>query len=217
MKPIAHIHTKFIDKFGIPRQAGLADTDGYIVFEPEFAVREAVRGLEEFSHIWLIWEFSENVDKDWSPTVRPPKLGGNARKGVFATRSPFRPNPIGLSCVELTKVDFDERGPVLYVKGADILDGSPIFDIKPYVPYCDSKPDAEGSFAHKEPAKKQVAFEAEMPEPDRSTIAELLAQDPRPSYQDDPDRVYGMDYGKWQLKFVARGETLIVIDVQERK
>lgn len=217
MKPIAHIHTDFIDKFGIPRQAGLADTQGYIVFEPEFAVREAVRGLDEFSHIWLIWEFSENVGKGWSPTVRPPKLGGNVRKGVFATRSPFRPNPIGLSCVELIKIDFDQRGPVLYVKGADILDGSAIFDIKPYIPYCDSKPDAKGSFAHTAPTRKQVTFEVEMPESDREVIEELLAQDPRPSYQDDPERVYGMDYGKWQLKFVARGETLVVVDVQERK
>lgn len=217
MKPIAHIHTDFIDKFGIPRQAGLADTQGYIVFEPEFAVREAVRGLDEFSHIWLIWEFSENVGKGWSPTVRPPKLGGNVRKGVFATRSPFRPNPIGLSCVELIKIDFDQRGPVLYVKGADILDGSAIFDIKPYIPYCDSKPDARGSFAQSAPAKKKVIFEAELPEEARNTIEELLSQDPRPSYQDDPERVYGMDYGSWQIKFKASGDKLIVTEAKERK
>ena len=143
-KTIAYVHTDFPAKFGIPRQSGLADTAGRIIFEKEYRSREAVRGLEEYSHLWILWEFSEAVREEWSHTVRPPRLGGNKRVGVFATRSPFRPNPVGLSCVKLEKIEFTEKGPVLHISGADMLDGTPVYDIKPYLPYVDSHPEADG-------------------------------------------------------------------------
>ncbi len=209
MKTIAHIHTNFPEKFGIPRQSGIVDTPGYIAFEPPYNNPDAVRGLEEFSHIWLIWEFSESKRDDWSPTVRPPRLGGNTRVGVFASRSPFRPNPIGLSCVELEKIEIDSKlGPVLHVRGADILDGTPIYDIKPYLPYSEAKFDARGGFAHKvKDDSMNVAFGPETventPPEDLETIEKLLSQDPRPHYQDDPERVYGMAYKDWEIKFRA--------------
>ena len=226
LKTIAHIHTGFHEKFGIPRQSGIVETPGYIVFEPPYNNPDAVRCLEEFSHIWLIWQFSEAVRDDWSPTVRPPRLGGNTRVGVFASRSPFRPNPIGLSLVKLESIEYDHSlGLVLHVTGADILDGTPIYDIKPYLPYSEAKPDAEGGFAHRvmddsmqvvltedadlEPAK-------EIPEEDLYTIKKLLAQDPRPRYQDDPERVYGMSYGDWEVKFTAGDGVIMVKSIRNR-
>ena len=222
MKTIAHIHTNFPEKFGIPRQSGIVNTPGYIVFEPPYNNPDAVRGLEEFSHIWLIWEFSERKRDEWSPTVRPPRLGGNTRVGVFASRSPFRPNPIGLSCVELVKIEIDSKlGPVLHVSGADILNGTPIYDIKPYLPYSEAKTEARGGFAHKvKDDSMEVVFEAEtvenMPSEDFETIEKLLSQDPRPHYQDDPERVYGMAYKDWEVKFRAEGKTIHVVKIEKR-
>ena len=220
IRPIAHIRTDFPSKFGIPRQSGLVpELEGTIVFEPEYRNAEAVRGLEEFSHIWLLWEFSEAVRDGWSPTVRPPRLGGNVRKGVFATRSPFRPNPIGLSSVRLEKVDIDPNlGPVLYVSGADLMDGTPIYDIKPYIAYTDSHPDAVSGFAST-PAEYllDVDFPEDLlqkvPERQRESLNEVLAHDPRPQYQDDPKRVYGMEFGGMEIKFKVEGMLLTVVSV----
>lgn len=219
MKTIGHIHTNFPEKFGIPRQSGIVDTPGYIVFEPPYNNPDAVRGLEEYSHIWLIWEFSESKREEWSPTVRPPRLGGNKRVGVFATRSPYRPNPIGLSCVELEKIETDPiKGPVLYIRGADIMDGTPIYDIKPYLPYTEAKINARGGFAHKvKDISMSVVFMDErantVSSEDRKTIEKLLSQDPRPHYQDDPERVYGMAYKGWEVKFRAKENTIYIIDI----
>lgn len=217
MKPIAHIETDFPTKFGIPRQSGIIETlQGRIVFEPEYRIAEAVRGLEEFSHIWIIWQFSEAVRDTWSPTVRPPRLGGNVRKGVFATRSPFRPNPIGLSSVKLERIETDPKlGPVLYVSGADLMDSTPIYDIKPYIAYTDSHPEAVSGFASK-PA--EYLLEVEFPEdllehvaPEkRESLIEVLAHDPRPQYQDDPERVYGLAFGGMEIKFKVIGKRLVV-------
>ena len=225
-KTIAHIHTGFPEKFGIPRQSGIVETPGKIVFEPQYNNPDAVRGLDEFSHIWLIWQFSESVRDDWSPTVRPPRLGGNTRVGVFASRSPFRPNPIGLSLVKLESIEYDHSlGPVLHVTGADILDGTPIYDIKPYLPYCEAKPDAEGGFAHRvmDDSMQVVLTEdadlenaKEIPEEDLYTIKKLLAQDPRPRYQGDPERVYGMSYGEWEVKFTAGDGVIMVKSIKNR-
>ena len=208
MKVIARIHTDFPTKFGIPRQSGIiASLQGRIMFEPEYRNPEAVRGLEDFSYIWLLWEFSKAVRDTWSPTVRPPRLGGNVRKGVFATRSPFRPNPIGLSSVRLEKVDIDPKlGPVLYVSGVDLMDGTPIYDIKPYITYTDSHPDAVSGFAST-PAEflLEVDFPEAMlqkvPEYQRQSLIDVLAHDPRPQYQDDPERIYGMAFDKLEVKF----------------
>ena len=221
MKTIAHIHTDFPTKFGIPRQSGIiASLQGKIVFEPEYRIPEAVRGLEDFSHIWLLWEFSEAVRDNWSPTVRPPRLGGNVRKGVFATRSPFRPNPIGLSSVRLEKVEFEPNlGPVLYVSGADLMDGTPIYDIKPYIAYTDSHPDAVSGFAST-PAEflLEVDFPESLlqkvPENQRKSLIDVLAHDPRPQYQDDPERVYGMAFGGMEVKFKVDGMQLTVLEVK---
>lgn len=225
-KTIAHIHTGFPEKFGIPRQSGIVETPGKIVFEPQYNNPDAVRGLDEFSHIWLIWQFSKSVRDDWSPTVRPPRLGGNTRVGVFASRSPFRPNPIGLSLVKLESIEYDHSlGPVLHVTGADILDGTPIYDIKPYLPYCEAKPDAEGGFAHRvmDDSMQVVLTEdadlenaKEIPEEDLYTIKKLLAQDPRPRYQYDPERVYGMSYGEWEVKFTAGDGVIMVKSIKNR-
>ena len=220
MKTIAHIHTDFPTKFGIPRQSGIVGSlQGHIVFEPEYRNAEAVRGMEEFSHIWLLWEFSEAVRDDWSPTVRPPRLGGNARKGVFATRSPFRPNPIGLSSVKLERVELDPQlGPILYVSGADLMDGTPIYDIKPYIAYTDSHPDAISGFANI-PAEYllEVVFPDDLlqqvPEHQRESLIEVLAHDPRPQYHDDPERVYGMAFGGMEVKFKVDGRALSVVSV----
>ena len=222
MRPIARIHTDFPTKFGIPRQSGIiASLQGRIVFEPEYRNAEAVRGLEEFSHIWLIWEFSEAMRDGWSPTVRPPRLGGNVRKGVFATRSPFRPNPIGLSSVKLEKVEIDPKlGPVLHVSGADLMDGTPIYDIKPYIAYTDSHPDAISGFASK-PAEYllEVDFPDDLlesvPTDLRESLIDVLAHDPRPQYHDDPERVYGMKFGCMEVKFQVEEMHLKVVETQK--
>lgn len=221
MKPIAHIRSDFATKFGIPRQSGVVGSlQAEIVFEPEFRSRDAVRGLEAFSHIWLIWEFSENVRADWSPTVRPPRLGGNVRMGVFATRSPFRPNPIGLSCVRLERIEFsDTHGPVLRVAGADLMDGTPIYDIKPYLPYADAHPEALGGFAPSPKETIEVKSPPELlqklPEGQREALLGVLAQDPRPQYQNDPERVYGMSFGGWDVKFRVKDGVLTVLSLAE--
>ena len=220
MRVIAKIHTEFPTKFGIPRQSGIIESlKGTIVFEPEYRNPDAVRGLEEFSHLWLIWEFSEAKRDDWSPTVRPPRLGGNMRKGVFATRSPFRPNPIGLSSVRLESIEMDSKlGPVLHVTGADLMDGTPIYDIKPYIPYTDSHPDAVSGFASK-PAEYllEVEFPEELlekvPSGQRESLTAVLAHDPRPQYQDDPERIYGMTFGNLEIKFKVNGRCLSVVDL----
>ena len=223
MKVIAKIHTEFPTKFGIPRQSGIIESlQGTIVFEPEYRNPEAVRGLEEFSHLWLIWEFSEAVRDTWSPTVRPPRLGGNTRKGVFATRSPFRPNPIGLSSVKLEKIEMDPKlGPVLHVSGADLMDGTPIYDIKPYIAYTDSHPEAVSGFASK-PAEYllEVTIPDELlekiPETQRESLISVLAHDPRPQYQVDPERVYGMTFGSLDINFKVEERQLSVIRVSKK-
>lgn len=224
MKIIARIHTDFKTKFGIPRQSGVVDQlKGEIVFEPEFRNPDAVRGLEEWSHIWLIWQFSENLRTDWSPTVRPPRLGGNTHVGVFATRSPFRPNSIGLSSVKLESIEFDsERGPVLHVSGADLMDGTPIFDIKPYLPYADSHPDAKGGFTDKTAFKTLNVvipdeIKASIPEEKQDALIGVLENDPRPHYHNDPERVYGFEFAGMEIRFKVRGDTLSVTDVCEGK
>ena len=218
MKTIARIHTDFPTKFGIPRQSGIiASIEGKIVFEPEYRNVEAVRGLEDFSHIWLLWKFSEAVRDVWSPTVRPPRLGGNVRKGVFATRSPFRPNPIGLSSVRLEKVEIDPKlGPILHVSGADLMDGTPIYDIKPYVVYADSRPEAVSGFAHEAPSRKlRVVFPEEVPftPQERSILEKVLSLDPRPAYQDKPQKEYGMSYAGYNIRFRVCGTELIVSEI----
>ena len=224
MRPIAHIHSDFATKFGIPRQSGVVGSlQAEIIFEPEFRSRDAVRGLEAFSHIWLIWEFSENVRADWSPTVRPPRLGGNTRMGVFATRSPFRPNALGLSSVKLLKVEPNTpQGPVLTVGGADLLDGTPIFDIKPYLPYVDAHPDARGGFTDTTKFYTlQVQAEPEVleqiPADKRDALLGVLRSDPRPSYQHDPERLYGLSFGGVEVKFKVDGDVLTVVSTGKLK
>lgn len=220
MKTIARIHTDFPTKFGIPRQSGIIESlQGRIVFEPEYRNAESVRGLEEFSHIWILWEFSEAVRDKWSPTVRPPRLGGNVRKGVFATRSPFRPNPIGLSSVKLESVEIDPKlGPVLHVSGADLMDGTPIYDIKPYIAYTDSHPDAVSGFASK-PAEYLLEVDfpetllQKVPECQRESLIAVLQHDPRPQYHDDPKRVYGMAFGGMEVKFKVEEGLLTVVGI----
>ena len=223
MKPIARIRSDFATKFGVPRQSGVVDSlQAEIVFEPEFRSRDAVRGLEAFSHIWLIWEFSENVRAGWSPTVRPPRLGGNVRMGVFATRSPFRPNPIGLSCVRLERIEFsDARGPVLHVAGADLMDGTPIYDIKPYIPYADCHPDAAAGFTaqtqfHHLTMVCDAGLWARVPAVQQAALQGVLENDPRPSYQHDPERVYGMEFGGLEVHFKVDGEVLTVTGIDRR-
>ena len=218
--PIAHIETPFAEKFGVPRQSGVADCSGRIVFAPAYRDPAALRGLEEFSHIWLIWQFDRALRQGWSPTVRPPRLGGNARMGVFATRSPFRPNPIGLSCVELSGVEWDTPdGPVLHVRGADLVDGTPILDIKPYLPYCDAKPEAKGGFTDGLSAAAlsvdcPPALLERLPETDRPGLLAVLANDPRPRYQNDPQRLYGLTYAGHNVTFRVEDDTVAVIGVE---
>ena len=222
IKPIAYIHNDFPDKFGIPRQSGLVETlKATIVFEPEYRYPEAFRGLEDQSHIWLIWGFSENKNAGWTPTVRPPRLGGNVRKGVFATRSPFRPNPIGLSSVKLDSIEITkEHGPVLHISGADLMNGTPVFDIKPYLPYVDSHPEAANGFAG---PVKDYALQVEcsdallnfIPEEKREALIEVLSQDPRPSYQDNPNRIYGMRFSEYEVKFQVENSVLKVISIEK--
>ena len=220
LKQIARICSPFPTKFGIPRQSGLVDAlRATVVFEPEFRNADALRGLEGFSHLWLIWEFSEARRDGWSPTVRPPRLGGNARMGVFATRSPFRPNPLGLSCVRLEGIRHDAAlGAVLDVSGADLMDSTPIYDVKPYLPYADCKPEAVGGFAASGEGRLLTVRADEMllaglPEGRREALLGVLAHDPRPSYQNDPDRVYGMAFGGCEVRFSVDGETLTVRSV----
>lgn len=220
MKVIAHIRSDFPTKFGIPHQSGrIQELKADIIFEPEYRNHEAFRGLEEYTHIWLIWEFSQAVRKEWSPTVRPPRLGGNVRMGVFATRSPFRPNPIGLSSVRLESVEFSEKyGPVLHVSGADLMDGTPIYDIKPYLAYVDSHPEAAGGFTDQiQDHKLKVEFPEELlkkiPVEKREALLAVLANDPRPGYQKDLERKYGMSFGSWDIHFKVDGEQLRVLEV----
>ena len=218
---IARISTPFGEKFGVPRQSGLVDTAAKIVFEPQFRSAEAVRGLEGFSHLWLLWQFDRNGEK-WSPTVRPPRLGGNRRLGVFATRSPFRPNPIGLSCVELEKVDLDAPdGPVLHVRGADLVDGTPIFDIKPYVPYCDARPDAVGGFTDGLTSAElgldfPPALLEKVPQDKREGLCATLRADPRPRYQDDAARIYGLVFGGQNVRFHVAEGVVTVVEVEKK-
>lgn len=225
MKIIARVKSDFPEKFGIPRQSGLTGLVSQIVFEPEYRVPEAFRGLEGYSHIWILWEFSEakqSKQKEWSPTVRPPKLGGNTRMGVFATRSPFRPNPIGLSSVRLEKIDFDcKDAPVLYVSGADIMDGTPVYDIKPYLAYTDSHPEAAGGFSVPDSGSKLRVEFAEgqlekLPQRLQNGLMEALAQDPRPAYQNSPERVYIMDFAEFEVHFTVDGNVLTVQKIVQR-
>lgn len=217
MKIIGHIHTDFPTKFGIPRQSGLVEElKATITFEPEYRNPEAFRGLEEFSHIWLLWKFSKSEKTNWSATVKPPRLGGKKRMGVFATRSPYRPNDIGLSSVKLEKIEFDEKlGPVLTVAGADLMDGTPIYDIKPYIAYADSHPEASEGFAGAVKGKELVVeFPKELleiyPEEKRKAIVAVLKQDPRPAYDTDETRVYGVEFAGFDVRFTVEGECLKV-------
>ncbi len=221
MHVIARIRSDFPTKFGIPRQSGLVEAlRATVVFEPQYRNPDALRGLEEFSHIWLIWQFSQAVRETWSPTVRPPRLGGNARVGVFATRSPFRPNPIGLSCVKLEAIEKDPKlGHVLVVSGADLMDGTPILDVKPYLPYADAHPEALGGFTGNVGGKVlQVECPPELidkvPPDKREALLGVLSRDPRPSYQQDRSRVYGMSFAGLEVGFSVDGERLIVRSVE---
>lgn len=222
MQVIAYIHNDFKTKFGLPRQSGLVEEmTSVIVFEPPYRDPAAFRGIEDYSHLWLVWQFSEAKKKRWSATVRPPRLGGNRRMGVFATRSPYRPNPIGLSSVKLLDVVMDEKhGPLLYVAGADLMDGTPILDIKPYLPFTDSHPEAQGGFAAAiEPYLLEVDFPEELlekiPREKREALLGALREDPRPSYQEDPERIYGLAYGGFDVRFSVKNRRLTVAEVIE--
>ena len=224
MRPIARIRSDFGSKFGVPRQSGLVDAlEAAVVFEEPYRNPDALRGLEGFSHIWLIWAFHQSQRPEWSPTVRPPRLGGNQRVGVFASRSPFRPNPIGLSSVRLDHIAYtDALGPVLHVRGADLVDGTPILDIKPYLPYADAHPEALGGFTGNVGGKVlEVEFPpellAQVPEDKREALIGILSQDPRPTYFQDPERVYGMAFGGCEVGFSVDGETLYVRSVEPKK
>mgnify|MGYP002516328054 CR=1 FL=1 len=220
IRPIARMRSDFPTKFGIPRQSGLVEElRSTIVFEPEFRNPDTLRGIDGFSHLWLIWQFSEAVRTDWSPTVRPPRLGGNTRMGVFATRSPFRPNNLGLSCVRLIGVEqTPSQGTVVHVAGADLMDGTPIFDIKPYVPYSDCHSEAAGGFTDTAgDFLLKVKFPEELlnrlPAEKRDATVGVLSHDPRPSYQRDPERVYGLPFAGYDIRFTVRGDVLQVCDV----
>lgn len=219
LKPIARIYTDFPDKFGVPRQAGIVEAlQARIVFEPEYRVDDALRGIEDFSHLWLIWQFSKALREAWSPTVRPPRLGGNRRVGVFATRSPFRPNSLGLSCVRLLGVEKSAaQGSVLVVAGADMVSGTPIYDIKPYIPYADCRADAVGGFAPDSGGRLELCFAPGtrelVPEDKLEALEGVLANDPRPRYQNDPARIYGLDFANLQVKFTVEEDVLTVLSV----
>ena len=220
IKPIGYIYNDFKEKFGVPRQSGLANSViSKIVFEKEFSSNDYFKGLEQFTHVWLLWQFSETLGKGISPTVRPPKLGGNERMGVFATRSPFRPNNIGLSSVKIEEIDFDkELGTILFVSGADLMNGTPIYDIKPYLPYTDCHIDASNGFPLDDTdgflkIKYSDKIIKKLPQDKIDGLFEVLKQDPRPSYQDDSERVYGMSYSKFQIKFRVNNNELIIIDI----
>lgn len=220
MKIIAHIHTDFSTKFGLPRQSGLVkELKGMIQFEPAYRNPDAFRGLEGFSHIWLLWQFSESKRDSWSATVKPPRLGGKKRMGVFATRSPFRPNDIGLSCVKLDKIELrTEVGPMLYVSGIDLMDGTPIYDIKPYIPYADCHPEATEGFVKETKAHElQVTFPKELlkrlPDEKHKAVLGILRQDPRPGYDTDPKRVYGVEFAGFDVRFTVQDNCLTVCDI----
>ncbi|MEE1184931.1 MAG: tRNA (N6-threonylcarbamoyladenosine(37)-N6)-methyltransferase TrmO [Acutalibacteraceae bacterium] len=221
MKIIGYIKTDFPTKFGLPRQSGLVEEiKGKIIFEKKYRVPEAFRGLSDFSHIWLLWEFSEAKKENWSPTVRPPLLGGNKRMGVFATRSPFRPNSIGLSCVKLDKVAFEDEGPVLYISGADLMNGTPIYDIKPYLAYADAHPDAIGGFTENLNERKLAVnipekLLSEIPDNLKTELIKVLSLDPRPSYIDDKDRIYGFIFSEYEIKFKVENKNLYVISIEK--
>lgn len=217
---IARMHSDFASKFGIPRQSGLVEElRSTIIFEPEYRNADALRGIEDFSHLWIIWQFSEAVRQGWSPTVRPPRLGGNTRMGVFATRSPFRPNNMGLSCVRLLGVEHTaEYGAVLHVGGADLMDGTPIFDIKPYIPYADCQTEATGGFTDTaDDFLLQVDFPSDLlgrlPEEKREAAIQVLSHDPRPSYQRKPDRIYGLTFAEYNIRFQVKDDVLTVVEV----
>lgn len=220
MKVIARIRNGYDGKFGVPRQSGLVEeVISTVVFEPEYRVAEALRGIEEFSHLWLIWAFDRAEREEWSPTVRPPRLGGNTRVGVFATRSPYRPNAIGLSCVRLTAVEKGSEGTVLKVAGADLMNGTPIYDIKPYLPYADCRPEATGGFTDRtEKRRVEVEIPADVaekiPEEERKALEAVLREDPRPAYQDDPDRVYAFEFGGRHVEFKVDGGLLTVLEIR---
>ena len=220
IKPIAHFESPFSTKFGIPRQSGLVpDLTGRIIFEPEYRQMDAVRGIEDFDFLWLVWEFSANRDAQKSLTVRPPRLGGNQRMGVFATRSPFRPNNLGLSCVRLDRVEQDPKlGPIIYVRGADLMDGTPIYDIKPYVAYTDAHPEARSGFVDKtewQPLRVELPDDlvARVPNDQIASLKATLAQDPRPRYHDDPNRIYGMPFLNLDIRFKVSDDVLTVVDI----
>lgn len=224
MKPIAHIYTDFKTKFGLPRQSGLVEEiTGKIVFEKEYSVAEAFTGLEDFSHIWLLWEFFQAKKDAWKPTVRPPLLGGNKRMGVFATRSPFRPNSIGLSCVRLERIEYDKSlGTVLYVSGCDLMNGTAIYDIKPYLPYCDSRPEARGGFTENLGERKLEVivsndFLVRVPKEKHSELLGVLRGDPRPSYQDDPQREYGFEFADFEIGFKVKDKILTVTRIDKKQ
>lgn len=222
MKTIARIHSDFAGKFGVPRQSGLVESlEALVVFEPAYRDPAALRGLEGFSHVWLIWVFDQAVREGWSPTVRPPRLGGNARLGAFATRSPFRPNPLALSAVTLAGIEKTaEFGTVLRVRGADLMDGTPILDIKPYLPYADCRPEALGGFASAAPDGETLAVECppelweKVPPDRREALRSVLALDPRPRYQDDPGRAYGFGFAGLEVRFSVEGEVLRVLEIE---
>ncbi|MCQ2354789.1 MAG: tRNA (N6-threonylcarbamoyladenosine(37)-N6)-methyltransferase TrmO [Clostridia bacterium] len=223
IRPVAHIRTDFCDKFGIPRQSGrVKSLEARIVFEPEFRDPEALREIEGFSHLWLIFDFSKAHRDEWSPTVRPPRLGGNRRVGVFASRSPFRPNSLGLSSVRLVRVESTEKdGKVLVVAGADLLDGTPIYDVKPYLPFADSHPEAVGGYAdgeaeHRLEVSDPAGFLRVMPERKRTAAEECIAEDPRPSYQDDPERIYGMNFAGYDIRFRVTGEKAEIASAERK-
>lgn len=222
IKIIAHIYTDFKEKFGIPRQSGIVeDVVGKIVFEPEYRNPDALRGIEEFSHLWLIWQFSQNILDNWQATVRPPKLGGKQSVGVFATRSPMRPNPIGLSCVKLECVEKTEKyGHILVVKGADIMDGTPIYDIKPYLSYTDSHIDAKNGFAQSKTDAKICVEDRyncleKVETQKRDVLIKILEQDPRPGYKNDSEKVYGMSFGGYNIKFTTDGNKLVIVGIEK--
>lgn len=221
LEPIGYIRTDFKEKFGVPRQSGLVESaKGTIVFEKKYQNPDAFRGLEDFSHLWVIWQFSHSVMDDWTPTVRPPRLGGNIRKGVFATRSPFRPNPIAMSCLKLDSIEFSEKhGPLIRVSGVDMVDKTPIYDIKPYI-YTDCHPEAVSGFAEKtsEHSLKVIVPEELVEiisEEKLETLMDVLSIDPRPGYQSDPDRIYGMSFAGYDVSFCVNGGVLKVIDLKE--
>lgn len=223
MQPVARVSTCYPQKFGVPRQSGLVPgARGRLVFEPPFRNAESVRGLDGFSHVWLIWLFSEHLGEGWNPTVRPPRLGGNVRLGVFATRAPYRPNPVGLSAVRLEGVEMHPQdGPVLHLSGIDLVDGTPILDIKPYIPLADCIPEASEGFTASPYERLEVDFPAAlahaMPEDELAALTDTLSLDPRPQYQDDPERAYGLSFSGWEVKFRVEGRRLYVLEGKRKQ